>query len=591
MLASNAAGCVAVDVRLRGSEVRLRAKEAICCVAFLCGWPTNVADCEGGVGRPATDHTVQTTPSQGDGQRQQTPPLFRSRATPSLISASGPSSSTLALSSRVIDSTAILPYRSAFTTTSSCAFFNRSALSHDALTHSKPLHTAVEASPAALSFHRLNALAASHASSAVTTFPLLLLPLPSAMQKLPPHRGSRPPLNRRQQWRLRISTFLDSLPFTILAVFLTVIILFMDDFRQWLFPKSADPAFFALTLAILCLFVCEIVLSSLVKEDYFLRFFFFLDVLAAFSLIPDIPLIWDPIIGVSAQQITSNNVGDIAAAAHASSAASPANRLIKFVRLIRLVRIAKLFELCAKTKKQQQALSAVAPSTAGGASVGLRKGHSQVGQHLSEQTTRKVVLLVLLMLFGIPLLQPQDSQQGEEYSLRELSLLSTSPSLTPAVWQDELNFTLGYYDSLLYLNVSAGNAFDFTYFDPALLDYRVSEILSVQLRRRAGVLQRARQSSRLKGEYNMHHHAGGAGAAGRGRGAVQPQQPPYGHRAHRAHDGHHRRPAAEPAGEGVPRLHSGAVHHHRRQQGRSEGRPGASAASADLRPLPPRARR
>ena len=137
----------------------------------------------------------------------------------------------------------------------------------------------------------------------------------------------------------------------------------------------------------------------------------------------------------------------------ASSRASPANRAIKFVRLIRLVRIAKLFELCAKTRGGSLTMS----STGGGnasAVAGMRKGHSAVGQHLSEQTTRKVVLLVLLMLFGIPLLQPTPSQQAEEYSLRELSMLSASSTLSGAEWSNEVNFTLSYYPSILYLNVS-----------------------------------------------------------------------------------------------------------------------------------------
>ena len=318
------------------------------------------------------------------------------------------------------------------------------------------------------------------------------------------HRASRHALvvDRRALLRHRISAFLDSLPFTVVAVILTVIILFMDDFRLWLFPKSADVAFCLLTLTILCLFCVEILLSSLTKDDYFLRFFFYLDVLAALSLIPDIPLIWDPILGLHSQTLSPDDVTDIAQAAHASSSASPANRVIKFVRLIRLVRIAKLFELCAKTKKTQMAGQAGAPAGGLGGAGGMRKGHSQVGQHLSEQTTRKVVLLVLLMLFGIPLLQPQDSQQGEEYSLRELSLLSTSPSLTPSVWQDELNFTLSYYSTILYLNVSAGNAFDFTFVDPSLSDYRVSEILSVSSGDVMAFFSR-RAESRIRGEYNI----------------------------------------------------------------------------------------
>jgi len=44
-------------------------------------------------------------------------------------------------------------------------------------------------------------------------------------------------------------------------------------------------------------FSLEIVLASLVKEDYFFGFYFFLDLIATLSLITDIGWIWDEIIG------------------------------------------------------------------------------------------------------------------------------------------------------------------------------------------------------------------------------------------------------------------------------------------------------
>ena len=327
-------------------------------------------------------------------------------------------------------------------------------------------------------------------------------------QKLSFHRSSRKNVPLLPLYRARVGAFMDSLPVTVLSILLTLVILFLDDFRTFLAPKSADPVFYHFTLAIFVLFSVELLVCSVSKDNYFLQFFFFLDLLATFSLVPDIPYMWDPILGVDSTADPSNPLS-LSAAVQASSRASPANRAIKFVRLIRLVRIAKLFELCAKTRGGSLTLANAAGGA--GAVAGMRKGHSAVGQHLSEQTTRKVVLLVLLMLFGIPLLQPTPSQQAEEYSLRELSMLSASSTLSSAEWGNEVNFTLSYYPSILYLNVSpptqassAASASSYTleYIDPSLSQYRVSELLSVSFNNVLALFSQ-RDQSRLTGEYNI----------------------------------------------------------------------------------------
>ena len=329
------------------------------------------------------------------------------------------------------------------------------------------------------------------------------------MQKLSTHRASRKTVARLPLYRARVGAFMDSLPVTVLSIAITLVILFLDDFRTCLAPKSADPVFYHLTLAIFVLFAVELAVCSVTKDNYFMQFFFWLDLLAAFSLVPDIPYMWDPILGVDSTADPSNPLS-LSAAVQASSRASPANRAIKFVRLIRLVRIAKLFELCAKTRGGALTMAHGGGGGAG-AVAGMRKGHSAVGQHLSEQTTRKVVLLVLLMLFGIPLLQPTPSQQAEEYSLRELSMLSASPTLTSAEWSNEVNFTLSYYPSILYLNVSppaqppsspSATTYTLEYIDPSLSQYRVSELLSVSYNNVLALFSQ-REQSRLTGEYNI----------------------------------------------------------------------------------------
>ena len=53
--------------------------------------------------------------------------------------------------------------------------------------------------------------------------------------------------------------------------------------------KTADTAFFsAMTLSFL-LFICEIITTTVVIDDFKYSFFFYLDIIATFSLVNDIP--------------------------------------------------------------------------------------------------------------------------------------------------------------------------------------------------------------------------------------------------------------------------------------------------------------
>lgn len=210
-------------------------------------------------------------------------------------------------------------------------------------------------------------------------------------------------------------------------------------------------------LLIFCLFCVELLLSALVKAGYLWSFFFWLDVLAALSLVPDIPYFWLPIIGLDAESAWISAAA-VDRAAAVSDRMRSLYRLERFVKLIRLVRIAKLFELCQRKAEEysqhRKRAATAASSTAAAAAAADADSHgadgedhtrpSQVGQHLSEQTTRKVVLLVLLMLFGIPLLQPHLEQHSEEYTLLELHALASS------------NLTLAAYDGPVYTTSQAG---------------------------------------------------------------------------------------------------------------------------------------
>lgn len=78
---------------------------------------------------------------------------------------------------------------------------------------------------------------------------------------------------------------------------LTIYALFGDDIRLIATDKTADSGFYFVTSLCLVFFAAELILASIAKENYFLGFFFWLDLIATVSLIPDIGWIWDPIMG------------------------------------------------------------------------------------------------------------------------------------------------------------------------------------------------------------------------------------------------------------------------------------------------------
>lgn len=80
---------------------------------------------------------------------------------------------------------------------------------------------------------------------------------------------------------------------------ITVYSLFFDDLRMVVLTLESDPIVFAVTSWCFGMFVLEIFFASICKEDYFLTFFFWLDVISTISMITDIGWVWDAMTGSS----------------------------------------------------------------------------------------------------------------------------------------------------------------------------------------------------------------------------------------------------------------------------------------------------
>ena len=124
-----------------------------------------------------------------------------------------------------------------------------------------------------------------------------------------------------------------------------------------------------------------------------LGFYFWLDFAATISLVPDIGWIWDPIFGAfsgNSAQTDANGAQDALKAGKSSRSGAKAGRVVRIVRLVRMVRMVKLYKMHGNQEASEKAERAMSTK------------ESKVGSILSEKTTRKVIVLVLVLILALP---------------------------------------------------------------------------------------------------------------------------------------------------------------------------------------------
>merc|ERR1719261_1765160 len=104
-------------------------------------------------------------------------------------------------------------------------------------------------------------------------------------------------------------------------------------------------------------------------------------------------------------------------------------RIVRLVRLIRLIRIVKLYSMVRKAKDAdgEEKLKAQARAAANAKQAALKRVEaSRLGKVLSEMTTRRVVVGVLLMLFILPNLTYEAVDYSKIWGLSQLMWLGRS---------------------------------------------------------------------------------------------------------------------------------------------------------------------
>jgi len=217
---------------------------------------------------------------------------------------------------------------------------------------------------------------------------------------------------------------------------LTVYALVADDIRLMATSRGADAIFDCMTVICLVVFTTEIICSCIGKPEYFLGFFFALDLISTASLLLDITIISEAL-------LSGGDEGDV----RASKTARIGSRATRIIRVLRLVRIFKLYKailevVASRRIKMKEKQDSLKPSDnddweEDGTEEQIQDlekslaKESQVGKKLSDLTTRRCVILILGMMMGQPLIAPSgeyypvSGQYGANVVLEAFRLLET----------------------------------------------------------------------------------------------------------------------------------------------------------------------
>ena len=246
--------------------------------------------------------------------------------------------------------------------------------------------------------------------------------------------------------RERSLQFIESTSVTSFMAVVTIYALYSDDVRVLGFDKSADTAFVVSSSIAFFLFLIEIGVQCWCQDNYINipkdvrcgrdastqekwesfrkfawigSFYFWLDLMATLSMIFELP--W--MTSISADGVDDNFEG--ARAGKASRAGAKAARILRVVRMIRLVRLVKLYKYFSENKHKKEGSATIVPDNED-TELNKMPPESHVGAEMSDRTTKKVIVGILIMLMVIPLLQVQELEYVNEYGMQMVLQARTS---------------------------------------------------------------------------------------------------------------------------------------------------------------------
>ena len=232
--------------------------------------------------------------------------------------------------------------------------------------------------------------------------------------------------------------FLDSNGTITFMSFITVYALYGDDVRIIAFQPNVDIVFLALSAVASAFFLVEISLLCWCKQGYLRRpdltairdvcskyawkkrkstlewlsnlwnvlqpgsFYFWLDLISTFSMVIEMPWFFQSFGGGG-----GGERGGVDSTVDAGAQAANNLKVLRILRMVRLVRLAKLYKYFS-TKQSSKTPYSNSSMQGSSDSLDLFPPGSHVGAEMSDRTTKKVIVGILVMLIGIPLLQPDE---------------------------------------------------------------------------------------------------------------------------------------------------------------------------------------
>eukprot|EP00927_Polykrikos_kofoidii_P035459 TRINITY_DN30005_c0_g1_i2.p1 TRINITY_DN30005_c0_g1~~TRINITY_DN30005_c0_g1_i2.p1 ORF type:complete len:997 (-),score=141.82 TRINITY_DN30005_c0_g1_i2:36-3026(-) len=180
-----------------------------------------------------------------------------------------------------------------------------------------------------------------------------------------------------------------------------------DDIRLGFTERPLDPIFNWLVIGNITFFALEMFLSVFGKADYFLSFFFFLDLISTLSLLLDLDFVTDKLAQLATQSAVQPG--------NAARVGAIVGRVVRVLRLVRIVKLYKAhWDQLQKQRKRQIAsqkcvdelepgdefffedeVPVVAENVTG-------EPDTLVGKKLSALTLRRVIIMILTMLLVLP---------------------------------------------------------------------------------------------------------------------------------------------------------------------------------------------
>lgn len=197
---------------------------------------------------------------------------------------------------------------------------------------------------------------------------------------------------------------------------LTIYALIGDDLRLICTDKPADVAFNYIVLVCLVVFSLECVLSCIGKDDYYLSFFFWLDVISTGSLVLDLSWVSEALQGGGDEEGDMSNLRG----GRTARLGAKAGRVVRVIRLVRILKLYKAYYEAKQREKEKAQRHSEGPGDEDdwdefdmeeGEEEQQNQRESRVGKKLSEMTIRRVIILVLTMLLVFPFLMPVTADQ------------------------------------------------------------------------------------------------------------------------------------------------------------------------------------